>query len=221
LYPGDLAIVKMMLHPSSMSRPSGVPKQPYHHGNLREALIRAAAELVSERGLEGASLREVARRAGVSHGAPYHHFKSKERLLAALADEGFDDLDRALARAQARADSDPRAQLEALGVAYVRFAVEQPEMFRAMFRASAKEPSAEGPFGRLLGAVTACLAGSSPTAADSLRAALFGWCTIHGLTALWLDGPIRREHGPQRDVEELSAYVSRVFASWVTAGAPE
>jgi AcrR family transcriptional regulator len=195
-------------------------KTSYHHGNLREALIRAAAALVNERGLAGASLREVARRAGVSHGAPYHHFESKEALLAALANEGFADLDRALARAQARAERNPRAQLAALGTAYVRFALREPEMFRAMFRASAKEPSAEGPFGRLLRAVAACLAESDRPSVDPLPVALFGWSAIHGLTALWLDGPIRRDAGPQRDIEKLAAYVGRVFSGWVAVGAP-
>jgi AcrR family transcriptional regulator len=141
-------------------------KSAYHHGDLRTALIRSAAALVNDRGLAGVSLREVARRAGVSHAAPYHHFSSKESLLAALAAEGFADLDAALARAESRAGADPRARLEALGVAYVRFALAKPEMFRAMFRASAKDVGSGGPLGRLLRGVRDCLAASPSPARD-------------------------------------------------------
>jgi AcrR family transcriptional regulator len=199
-------------------------KTTYHHGNLRPVLIRAAAELASERGLAEFSLREVARRAGVSHTAPYHHFADREALLAAMASQGFEELDMALARAQDEVAPDPLPRLEALGVAYVRFALERPQMFRAMFRASSKEPgpegSAAGPLGRLLSAVGACLATSPRPHADPLQPALVCWSAIHGLTALWLDGPIERDRGPQRDIEGMAAYVSRVLSRWIASGAP-
>jgi AcrR family transcriptional regulator len=219
IMPHDLADVKIMRQaPSMEGRPPR--KSAYHHGDLRAALIRSAAALVNDRGLAGVTLREVARRAGVSHAAPYHHFSSKASLLAALAAEGFANLDAALARAEARVGADPRARLEAIGVAYVRFALAKPEMFRAMLRASAKDVGSGGPFGRLLRGVRDCLAASPSPARDPLPVALFGWSTVHGLAALWLDGPIQGGGRSRRNVEALAAYASRVFAAWVASGAP-
>jgi len=108
----------------------------YHHGDLRAALLRAALELLAERGEAGISLREVARRAEVSHNAPYRHFADREALLAALAEQGFSEL---LVRLQVAADGLAAAQrLAALGRCYVAYALEQRGLFRLMF-ASALE----------------------------------------------------------------------------------
>ena len=81
---------------ASRRRPA---RAPYHHGDLRRALLEAAREVLREQGPEGCSLREVARRAGVTHAAPYHHFPSREALLGALANEAYAELDRAMAEA--------------------------------------------------------------------------------------------------------------------------
>src|SRR5262245_4881527 len=108
-------------------------KRAYHHGDLRRALLDAALELVSSKGVQALTLREVARRAGVTHAAPYHHFPSKEALFAAVATEGFRDLAAAM-RAALSGRRGPFASLRAIGVAYVRFATEHPAHFRIMFR---------------------------------------------------------------------------------------
>src|SRR5687767_743727 len=106
----------------------------YHHGALREALIDATESLLAEKGPESFSLREVARRAGVSPAAPAHHFGDASGLLTAVATLGFDGLAAALREAEARGGNDPRARLKEQGVAYVSFALRYPGRFRLMFR---------------------------------------------------------------------------------------
>ena len=105
----------------------------YHHGDLPNALRRAAAEVIAERGVGGFSLREVARRAGVSHTAPAHHFGDMRGLLTSLAAEGFDTLRQATSAA-AEAHTDPVDQLSAIGEAYVELARTHPAHCAVMFR---------------------------------------------------------------------------------------
>src|SRR4051812_36803257 len=95
----------------------------YHHGNLRPALLRAASKTLEKEGAGALSLRDLARRAGVSHNAPYRHFRDRDSLLAAIATEGFRQLGDAL---RGRAGKE-------MGAAYVRFALEHPQQFRLMF----------------------------------------------------------------------------------------
>ena len=119
---------------ASVPAPNGQrPHKPYHHGALRTALLDAAEAELGEHGIEGFSLRGVAKRADVSHAAPAHHFRDANGLLTALAARGYE---RFLARQQDfqhQAPAEPRAQLEAIGVGYVNFAVENPALFRLMF----------------------------------------------------------------------------------------
>ena len=107
---------------------------PYHHGSLRQALIDATEALLAEKGADGFSLREVARRAGVSAAAPAHHFGDAAGLLTAVATLGFDGLARALEAGDARGGSDARAALREQGIEYVRYAMHHPGRFRLMFR---------------------------------------------------------------------------------------
>ena len=109
-------------------------KRAYHHGDLRSALLDCARRIIHEEGIGKVSLREVARRLGVSHGAPAHHFKNKQALLTALAVQGYERLaETVIAELSASGTSDPRRQLEVIGRAYVRFAVENPDHFGMMF----------------------------------------------------------------------------------------
>jgi AcrR family transcriptional regulator len=107
------------------------PKGSYHHGNLRRALIDAALGLIEKEGPASLSLREVARRAGVSTAAPYRHFPSREALLAAVAEEGFRLLGDEIRRAIAAHDDAPRCLGEA-GIAYVLFAAAHPSRYNVM-----------------------------------------------------------------------------------------
>src|SRR5579863_1170193 len=105
-------------------------RRPYHHGNLREALLQGAVRVIAELGPSAFTLREAARRAGVSHNAPYRHFRDREDLLAAVSTDGFDRLARALAAAGPKAG--PLDRLRLSGVAYVNFALRWPQHFAAM-----------------------------------------------------------------------------------------
>src|SRR5690606_11883207 len=100
---------------------------PYHHGSLREALVDAAVDVVVESGIDAVSLRDLARRAGVSSGAPSRHFADKDAVLSAVPARGFQRFDQSLARvAKLHASSPPLEAVQQLGVAYVRFAAKQP-----------------------------------------------------------------------------------------------
>ncbi len=105
----------------------------YHHGDLHRALLAAAEEELTEKGVEAFSLRGVAKRAGVSHGAPAHHFADARGLLTELAAQGYQRFIDAQERRQQEAAKDPEAQLTASGLGYIDFATENPALFRLMF----------------------------------------------------------------------------------------
>jgi AcrR family transcriptional regulator len=158
-------------------------KSTYHHGNLREALLDAAEALLPHSGAEGLTLREVARRAGVSHGAPYHHFDSRDALLAAVAERGFAGLGEAMAGA---AGGTPRERLVAICESYVDFAARHPTRFRLMFgpllASKALYPglkaAGEQSFFLLLEAAR------EVAPAQAMPLALAGWSLAHGLAHL-------------------------------------
>lgn len=165
----------------------------YHHGTLRRVLLDDAAVLLGEGGQEAVSLRALARRAGVSPGAPYRHFADKAALLTALAVEGFVAFGAALAAADAGAE--PGRELEAQAVAYVRFGLQAPGRFRLMFgneRPVADEAlvlAKQNAFGVLQARVDRIA-----RAEDDTRAQAVGfWSLAHGLTVLFLDGRVRDE----------------------------
>lgn len=192
----------------------------YHHGNLRPVLIEAAARIADEDGIQALSLRRLARAASVSHAAPYHHFKSKAELIAAIAEEGIAMLKTRLEEARAaRAGDPPREVLRELGLVYIRFALEHPHFFRIMFRpelykagpASPGEPLDPG-FLVLIGVLQDHLGETGAPSPRVLDLALFAWTTIHGLTSLWLDGSL--EDTPvyvQRTPDELAGRVMDLF----------
>ncbi|GHO48333.1 TetR/AcrR family transcriptional regulator [Ktedonospora formicarum] len=107
--------------------------QRYHHGNLRNALIQAGLELLSEGGAAALDLRKVARRVGVSQAAPYSHFADKQALIASITEEGFHRLAKRIQNALEEASADTLGQLQALARAYVSFAQENPWLMREMF----------------------------------------------------------------------------------------
>ncbi len=114
-----------------MSEAKSAESRPYHHGDLRRALVDAARRILESEGPTALSLRAVAREAGVSPAAPYHHFKDKSELLDAVAQEGWDMLEEKMAEAKGQAVG--HAQLNALGVAYVCFARDNPALYRVMY----------------------------------------------------------------------------------------
>ncbi|MFK4107564.1 TetR/AcrR family transcriptional regulator [Streptomyces sp. NPDC002176] len=161
----------------------------YHHGDLRAACLRAARELLEEDGSAGLSLRAVARRAGVSATAPYRHYADRDALVSAVAAEGY----RELAESLAAAHPDPRTpdELASVAVAYVRFALDRPAMFRVMF-AEPCDPNSEERVaataaisGYVRGIVQAAFPGADP---DALATTV--WALVHGLAFLHLDGKL-------------------------------
>jgi AcrR family transcriptional regulator len=170
----------------------------YHHGALREALIQATESLLDEQGAEAFTLREVARRAGVSPAAPAHHFGDAAGLLTAVAGGGFAALTQALAAADAAGGADARAALRAQGVAYVRFAMAHPGRFRLMFRQgklrdeALLHAQADAAFGVLLrGVCRACGLSDPARMGRGHWQALAGlWSVVHGYAHLAIAGKL-------------------------------
>ena len=185
-------------------------KRPYHHGDLHQALVRSALEILSEAGVGGLSLRAAARRARVSAMAPYRHFADKEALLAAVAEYGFRELAARLTAAAATA-ADPRAGLAALGVAYVLFACDQPSLFKLMFGPMIEkktghpvlDEAANACFNALRQAVEAAKFFDGDS--DASDVSLACWSLVHGLSALIVDGKLA-EH----DIGAAEAVASRL-----------
>ena len=144
----------------------------YHHGDLRAALLHTAGEMMEKRGLASLSLREVARRAGVSHNAPYRHFPDRQNLLAALAAQGFEMLGAAL-------EKRPRREM---GEAYVEFALGHPQRFRLMFGGVVPLANRDRRAYESLQKAFADLGEHAPYAAAA------AWGLVHGLSHLLLDG---------------------------------
>src|SRR5215469_5644178 len=188
----------------TLSTPTG--QRSYHHGDLRQALVRSALEILSEAGVAGLSLRATARRARVSAMAPYRHFADKEALLAAVAENGFRELAGRLTAAAATA-ADPRAGLAALGVAYVLFACDQPSLFKLMFGPMIEQKSAHPALdeagGACFNALRQAVAAAKfvDTDSDAGDVALACWSLVHGLSALIVDGRLtEHDSGPAEAV---------------------
>ena len=187
-------------------------KRLYHHGDLRTAILAAAGQLLEKKGIEALSLREVARRAGVSHNAPYRHFPSRESLLAALAAEGFGRFREQLEAAERSGG------LRARGEAYVGFALAHPQRFRIMFGSgswlagdSGLRDAARRAFGGLEQAIAAHAGQAAP------HAAIAAWALVHGLSHLLLDQHLA---DAQRRAPQLEEFVRAVLGSIRFAVAP-
>jgi len=165
-------------------------ERPYHHGNLRRALLDAALHEISERGPVAFSLRELARRAGVSHAAPAHHFGDKAGLLTAVAAEGYELLGDALGRAL-----ESGAFLD-VGLAYIEFAVGHPAHFDVMFRPDLFRPD-DPQLDAARRRTSALLYGPAGDAfpAEARRAGIAGWAFAHGFAQLWRAGNLQHRLG--------------------------
>jgi AcrR family transcriptional regulator len=169
-------------------------RQPYHHGDLKHTLIDTALAMVTEEGTWSFTLREVARRAGVSHAAPYNHFADKTELLAEVAALGFQALGRAMETATRRARTAEQALLR-IGIVYVRFGVENPAHYRLMFGAELADrerypallQAADATFAALTGALERGQATGEVRRGTVRGQAISAWSLVHGLTMLLLD----------------------------------
>lgn len=185
------------------------PNRPYHHGNLRRALLDEALATMRAEGVDGLTLREIGARLGVSRTALYRHFADKRALLAAVSTEGFRTLRQHLVAAWEEGGRGPAA-FEAMGVAYVRFAVASPSHYRVMFggfvdpKACEPELAAEaaGAFQALVDALAALQHDAIMRADDAAKMARFVWAVVHGVAMLGIDGQLPEPGG----VEELMRY---------------
>jgi AcrR family transcriptional regulator len=201
----------------------------YHHGQLREALIKAAVDIVEAEGVAGLTLRKTARRAGVSHAAPGHHFGDLGGLLTAVATEGLRTLHAALVGAYDAAPEDtPEERLQATGLAYVTWAVQAPGCFRATFhpaladrsRNAELEEASHATFSVLVEAIVACQAAGAIPDGDPKELALAAWSVVHGLAMLAVDDQLRGK-GFTQDPRDLATTVTtHLFAGLRARGGP-
>ena len=171
--------------------------QPYHHGDLAAALIAAAGTILAERGLDGFTLRECARRADVSHAAPAHHFGDANGLLTAVATSGYQQLTQAMREAAER-EKDRGTALVAIGVAYVGFALTHPALFRLMFHSDRLDRTDEAfrvagkaAFEVLSGRLAAVRGREtqlSPPETGRDATLLRAWAVVHGMATLAIEG---------------------------------
>ena len=210
---------------AARKKTSSPPKPRYHHGDLHRALIDASLALIAEEGFSALTLREVARRAGVTHAAPYRHFADKEALLAAVAEEGFRSMAARMRERMAR-ESGPPERLIACGVAYVLFAVQHPAHFRVMFGPHFVQPEkhegrdAEG--GNAFGVLLQCLSEGQQAGVfrqgDTLALALGPWSLVHGLASLLVDGVLGRTGKEAVDPEALAVAQCRMLLEGLLRG---
>ena len=184
----------------------------YHHGDLRRVLIDTALTLLSEEGNWTFTLRELARRADVSHTAPYRHFLDKRDLLAEVAAMGFETLTEAMQRAAVDLPGSPAAQFRALGLAYGRFGVEHAAHYRLMFGAEfaadrSRYPrlndAAEAAFGVLVTGLHQCATAGLVRSGSIEEQARVAWAVVHGLTLLVIDRWVAAE-GETESAEALA-----------------
>lgn len=190
-------------------------RRGYHHGNLREALIDAALELISEKGPAGFTFADAARGAGVSPAAPYRHFRDRDALMADIAKRGFEALAEVLTAAAKDGSPNAVATVERIGQAYIDFARREPALFSAMFEsgpASAEEPAVKAAedraFNVLLEACEAISSSAKTTQRPpAMMMALHLFSLAHGIAALYSRGDESRRTIPMAPSELLEAAV--------------
>lgn len=208
------------------NRPARKPRRPYHHGNLRRALLDEALSTIRAEGVEGVTLREIGARVGVSRTALYRHFADKRALLAAVATEGFRILRQELLAAW-EGGGRGEAAFDAMGVAYVRFAMANPSHYRVMFGGfldhELRDPElaaeAQGAFQVLVDALAALQRNGVARGDDTVLMARHVWALVHGIAMLGADGQL---HEPGA-IEELMRYAFERLRTgiWAAgAGAP-
>jgi len=172
-----------------MRETGNVQVRPYHHGDLSRALVDAARRILEAEGAAALSLRAVAREAGVSPAAPYHHFKDKTELLEAVAHGGWEEMSEIIAEAR-RSASDPTEGIGNIGIAYVKFARENPALYRLMYdtmrdRTSMPEHAKQEDSGYAQVQSALVEAGCDPTDLGELElATIASWCAVHGLAEM-------------------------------------
>lgn len=209
----EKAVQEPRLAPGSSERGA----QKYHHGALREALLTAGEQELRERGIEGFSLRSVAKRAGVSHAAPAHHFRDANGLLTALATIGFQRFVERQVGSRSGIGGDPKAIMAASGLAYVGFAEEHAALFKLMFSSDRLDWS-DPELGKAAGAayddlktLAATVVGNGDGSEDAEAVGILTvWGMAHGLATLMTSGQLLPVG--TRPAAEREALIASVFA---------
>jgi AcrR family transcriptional regulator len=191
-----------------------MPRKNYHHGDLKNALIKAGGEILAKEGIEGLSLRKVAQRAGVSHSAPYSHFPDKQSLIAAISTEGFNQLYAELDAAVLAHPNNPKKQLEQGALAYVQFAMDNTDTFKIMF-SGVLEKEKEYPafvdisrktFERVVDIVRACQEAGILRSKQPELMAIAVWGQVHGIVSLALEGQISHTVLDRHAVQDVVSF---------------
>lgn len=201
------------------------PARHYHHGNLRAALIDAAVPLLEAHGPAALSLREVAKAAGVSHAAPYRHFRDKTELLEEIAAAGYAKLTRACRTAQRRHADDPARQLVEAGLGYLLLVVEQPRMAHLMFGGmialdacgETLQNAAETAFSSLVAIVDSGVRAGVFRAAPARELTIAAWSMVHGLATLVTSGLLRSVADNPREVRRLGRRLADILLQGMLA----
>src|SRR5262245_28580708 len=210
-----------------MRKPRAKPKA-YHHGDLERALVEAGLAIVEQDGVEALSLRAAARRAKVSHAAPYHHFHGKAELLAAVAAAGFYQMVAAIGQQIEQAQpGDPTDRLRAVGRGYVLFAVMRPSVFRLMFRPEltlpGKHPRLQeaeaAAFGTLMQAIVEAQQCGRLSGRDPRPLAAYAWSGVDGLAMLHIDNVFADTPLGELAFAELAAQLNEAIISGLKAHA--
>ena len=192
---------------------NGRGRRSYHHGNLKEALVRAALALIAEKGPTGFTFADAARAAGVSPAAPYRHYRDRDELMVDVARHGFERFEAALEQAWNGGRPEPLAAFEAIGRAYLAFAREEPAYYSAMFEAGVPldadptlRQAADRAFQVIRAAADVLVARLPPdNRPPALMLALHAWAIAHGIAALFGRGDGGRRRLPMSPEELLEA----------------
>lgn len=208
-----------LVAPSSRkpARATEARDKPYHHGDLGNALLQTAIDVIKEEGVAGLRMRDLTRRLGVSHGAPANHFKDRHDLLVAIGVQGFERLTEHQRKMAARPHASPMDALNAIGIAYVEFARDNPAHFEVMFQRGlldtpALAQAAAHSFSFLLETIAALSPGSGRPSASAQKvrelAALGSWAMVHGLATLHVQRLL-----PGGASADVAALTKRVLAA--------
>ena len=191
------------------------PAQTYHHGDLRRVLIDTAVEIISEQGANDLSLRKIAKRAGVSHAAPYRHFKDKNAILAAVARQGFGMMLKITEERIARNQGNELDHFAICGLSYIDFALTFPSHYRVMFGTRSDDsyfsdefrPESIPVFKLLRDKIVICQEKGLLKAGDPGEMALAAWSIVHGFAMLRIDHHIQDQRMDEKKLRELQRTV--------------